>query len=135
METSVSELRDALKVRLATIAGLGSYDTVPDKPEPPCAIVGFPTIDYDSTFARGADRHVYPVVILASTSVDQAAQDTLDRYIKGHGATSIKRAIEQDPQLGNKAQTCRVLRCRDYGPAVWNEVLYLSATLDVEVIV
>ena len=35
-----TQVREGIKKNLSTIKGLRSYDTMPDLPQPPCAVVG-----------------------------------------------------------------------------------------------
>lgn len=136
MPASITAVRDGLKVRLETIAGLRGYSRVPDKPEPPCAVVLGPVvIEFDHTMARGCDRIVIPIQVLASKAVDDISQTTLDGYLGGTGATSIKQAVEGDRRLGGIAQSTRVMRVEGYGQVEYVGIDYLGARLIVEVVV
>lgn len=129
---SVSDLRQGLATRLATIPGLRAAATAPDAPRPPQAIVMPDRIDYDLSMARGADRFFFTIILLVSRADDRAAQNNLDAYITG--PSSIKAAIEGDRTLGGKADTCRVTQMRNYAAVSVGEVLYLGAEFDVEVV-
>lgn len=135
MPATLTAVRSGLKTRLATIIGLRCYDVVPAKPELPAAIVQGPElIDFDFTMARGADRHEIPILVIVSQASDRAAQASLDGYIAGAGAGSVKAAIEADRTLGGVAHSCRVMRARNYGFVEVGETTYLGVQFIVEVI-
>jgi len=135
---SISAIRDGLKARLETIAGLRVYDTAPDQMVVPCAIVLPPTlVAYDQVFARGADRYEFPIRVYVSRLVDRAAQDALDGYLSGTGSTSVKTALEEPPRaagvLGGVAQACTVTRANGYGVYTIGNAQYLGSEWLVEV--
>lgn len=131
---SVSNLRAGLMGRLATITGLRTHSTIPDQVNPPCAVVGFPeSVEFDTTFARGADRFVFPIRVLAGKVSERSAQDRLDTYVAGSGTGSIKAAIEDEPTLGEVAHTSRVQSASGYGVYEVGGVSYLGVEFRVEV--
>jgi hypothetical protein len=132
---SLATIRDGLKTRLATIAGLATYDTMPDDVYPPAAIVGVPNrIGYDVAFRNAVANFQIPIRILAGRVVEAEAQDRLDGYISADGASSIRAAIDADPTLNNAAHTTRVIEARGYGVYTVADVPYLGVELLVEVI-
>lgn len=132
---SLSTIRDGLKTRLATIAGLEVYDVVPDQANVPCAMVGPPErITFDSVMQRGADEYLIPIRILVNRSDLGSAQDALDGYLAGAGATSVKAAIEGDVTLGGAVDTTRVKEARNYGAFEVGEITYLGVEFLTEVI-
>jgi len=105
MAFSIPLIRDALKTRVATISALNVYDTMPENVNVPAAIV-YPspgTFLTHQTMDGAADLE-FAVIVLVSAGVDDLAQDELDGYLAGSGATSIKAAIEADPRLGNTVE-------------------------------
>lgn len=130
-----SALRDGLKTRLATISGLRAHDTMPEQLNPPAAVVGGPErIEFDSTFARGADRYLIPIRLFASRADARAGQDLLDGYLAASGPTSVKAAIEGDGTLGGVAHTTRVTEARNYGKYTVADVEFLGVEFLVEII-
>ena len=76
---------------------------------PPCWVVGYPTeIEYDSVFARGSDRAVYPLWYVIPRNDPLSARDALSAVIAG--AESVKLLL--DGTLGSVVQTCRVTDCQ-----------------------
>jgi len=107
MPASISELRSGLSAAIGTLAGVRTYDNIPDAPVAPAAIIELRSIDYDSTFARGADEYRFAVVLISGRADDRTAQARLEGWAQGHGFGSFKTAVEDDPTLGG---TCSALR-------------------------
>lgn len=133
---SLYDIRAALRARLATVEGLRTYGSVPESVNPPMAYVGLlESVEFDTAFARGADRWLIPVRVLVAKATDRAAQAKLDSYLAGSGAASLKAAIEGDgANLGGNAHTVRVTGVRDYGVIEHGGVNYLGAELLVDII-
>ena len=135
---NVVTIRDKIKTNLATVAGLATYDTVPDKPEPPCAIVmPDPNIFIErETMAKGVVTLNFVVLVLVGRVVDDAAQDNLDAYLNTSGTGSIWVALESDTTLGAAASDCKVRSqvCRNYGAFTFNDITYLGAEFLVGVL-
>lgn len=105
---TVSEIRAALKVRLDTISGLRTYAEMPASPEFPAAGIAMRSIAYDQDLDGGV---LYGFVVWLHVSAGrdlQRAQKALDVYLAPTGATSIKAAIEADPDLGGTCDWVRV---------------------------
>lgn len=131
--TTVSGLRSGLATRLATISGLRTSATVPDKPNPPIAIVLPNGITFDSSFARGVDEYTFLVLVIVGRVDERTAQDRLDAYCDPTGSSSVKTAIEADKTLGGTAYSLRVQEMRNYQSLVIGEVTYLAAEFVVQV--
>jgi len=123
----VSELRDGLKANLATITGLRTSDIVPDNPNPPIAIVLPQSVKYDDSFNRGMNTYTFSVVVVVNRVSERTGQNSLDAYVSGTGASSVKRAIEIDKTLNGKAFDVRVSDVRNYGDITIGEINYFSA--------
>ena len=131
---TVSELRTGLATNLATIAGLRTTPTVPDQINPPIAVVMPSTITYDTAFARsGGDEYEFLVMVIVGRVDERTAQNKLDAYCSGTGATSIKTAIESNRTLGGKAFDCRVTSLRNYNQVSVSDITYLAAEFVVQV--
>jgi len=132
---SIATIRDGIKTRLATIAGLYTHDTIPDDLYPPAAIVGVPlTVRYDVSFRSPKTRFTFPVRVIAGRTTERESQDKLDGYLSADGASSIRAAIDGDPTLGGSADTSRVVEARDYGVYEVAGVPYIGVELEIEVI-
>lgn len=130
----ISDVREGLRVRLATISGLRTYAEVPDAIVVPCAIVGIPQeIKFDITLNRSNDQALFPVRVMVGKATDKQSQKNLDVYLQGSGTSSIKTAIEADSSLGGAANTLMVERVLGIGVYNINGVDYLGADFQVRV--
>ena len=121
---NVSSVRDGLKTRLATVSGLRVSDVIPDKVNPPCAIVGQLDFTFDIDNARGLDQASCDIYVIVQRFDARSAQNKLDEYL-GSGAKSIKSAIEADRTLGGVVNTLRVTSA-EAGTYIEGEVTFLS---------
>lgn len=120
-----SKVREGLKKNLATIKGLRVYDTVPDIPTPPCAVVGQLDITFDINNSRGLDLAYIDVLVIVQRFSERTGQNQLDQYLAGSGNYSIKAAIESDQTLDG---ACNTLRVTSAESGVYNagDVEYMS---------
>jgi hypothetical protein len=131
---TVSELRTGLATNLATIDGLRTSATIPDQVTPPIAVVMPNQITYDTAFARaGGDEYEFIVMVIVGRVDERTAQNRLDAYCSGSGASSVKLAIEKDKTLGGKAFDCRVTNLRNYNQVTVGDTTYLSGEFVVQV--
>ena len=132
---SIKALRDGLKTRLATIAGLYAHDTIPDNVYPPAAIVGFPSsVAYDFAMRTAVARYLFPVRVIAGRVAEGEGQDKIDDLVSPDGALSVRAAIDADPTLGGAAHSTRVVAARDFGVYEVAGVSYIGGEFEVEVI-
>ena len=120
-----SQVRDGLKTRLQTISGLRVFDTIPENPQPPAAIVGQLDMNFDIDNARGLDLATVEVYLLVQRMDVRSGQDKLDAYLAGTGAGSVKAAIEGDKTLGGACSTLRVLSAES-GQSEFAGIMFLS---------
>jgi hypothetical protein len=91
---NLGTVRDDLKARLATISGLQTYDTIPAKPEVPCAIVRPSSATIHATFERGSTELRFDILVLVQAAHWPSAQDALDGYLAVGAAGSLIDAVE-----------------------------------------
>ena len=132
--TSIATLRAGLAANLATIPGLRVAETIPDNPNPPIAVVLPPSIQFDTSFGRGADTYTFVIALIVARSDERSSQIRMDGYCDPTGSSSIKTAIESDKNLGGAAMSLRVQEMRNYQSLAVGEVTYLSAEWVVQVI-
>jgi hypothetical protein len=120
-----SSIREALKKQLEEIKGLRAYDTMPDLPQPPCAVVGQLDFTFDLNNSRGLDQANLDVYVLVQRFSERTGQDNLDKYLAGSGDYSIKAAIESDLTLDGSCNTLRVTSA-EAGTYLSGDVEYLS---------
>lgn len=131
---TVTELRTGLANNLATIQGLRTSPTIPDQINPPLAVIIPNTITFDTAFARsGGDEYEFIVTLIVGRVDERTAQNRLDAYCSGSGASSVKAAVESDKTLGGKAFDCRCVSLRNYNQISVGDSMYLSAEFVVQV--
>lgn len=122
---NVSNVRDGLKTRLATITGLRVWDVIPDQVTPPGAVVGQLDFTFDIDNARGVDLANVDIYVIVQRMDARSGQNKLDGYLAGSGSSSIKAAIEADRTLGGTVNTLRVTRA-EAGTYLQGDVTFLS---------
>lgn len=122
---NLGAIRDDLKTRLSTISGLTTYDTVPAKPEVPCAVVLPTQIQVHRAFERGVCDVGFVVMVLVQCADWPSAQDALDGYINIGSATSIVDALETAAG-GTEPVTIDIID--GYGTTTLGENMYGTAS-------
>lgn len=125
---NLATIRDDLKARLATITGLTTYDTVPAKPEVPCAIVQPTLITVHQTFERGACEVRFSVQVLVQCADWASAQDALDSYVSIGTGSSVVDVLES-PTTGTEDVTVETID--NYGTVQHGENQYGAVTFNV----
>lgn len=124
---NLSTIRDDLKTRLATISGLQTYDTVPAKPEVPCAIVEPFAGTPHQSFERGSGDVRFTVTMLVQCAEWQSAQDALDGYVST-GTGSVIDALET---ATGGSEDVTVESWDNYGTSALGENLYGTVVFHV----
>jgi hypothetical protein len=130
---TLGEIREALRVRVATIDGLHTYRIMSLKPEPPACCVIPRSAQFSQTF-DGDVLYTFDVWVYVSPTDLERAQAAIDEYMAPTGAKSIAAAIHADQSLGGVVDYARVIGWVDYGRML--DVAggqLLSAPLQVEV--
>lgn len=127
---SVTEIRDAIKTTIgAAITSLHIYDTVPDSPELPALIVQPTLSDFHVAMGRGTDRWEFDLIVLVSWGDSDLAQDQLDGYITGAGASSIRQAVFNARTLGLTAVDATIAGLSEYGIKTAAAIDHVGAVL------
>lgn len=127
----ISDIRNGLATRLATISGLRTSATLPDNPNPPIALITPISVEFDDAFKRGVQTYSFTILLIVGRVDERTAQNNLDAYCASTGSSSIKLAVEGDKTLGGKVFDTRVTEMRNYGQLSVGEVIYLSAEFTV----
>jgi hypothetical protein len=98
--TTLTQIKEGLQVRLATIPGLRSYAYQPDNLNAPFAWPMLDTITYNGAMRGGLITHVFTISVVVGRSAERSAQAALDGFLSYEGATSIRAALEGDRTLG-----------------------------------
>jgi hypothetical protein len=133
MTVTVSTVRDNLKTQLATITGLRCYDTIPDSINVPAAVVGMLDFEFDTTMHRGFDTASLDIILITGRMSERSAQNSLDTYLSGSGASSIKAVLESNRTLSGACQTLRVTNATS-GSLQVGSIDYLAYRFRVTVI-
>ena len=120
----VSDVMDEVATLLGTISGLRVTAWPPDEIQVPAAVVGYPEIDFDGTYARGMDRFELPVFVAVGKVSTRAARNKVTPYMDGSGDLSVKAALETGPYTA--FHTLHVTRIAPAEPLTVGAVEYLS---------
>jgi hypothetical protein len=123
---------DQVTTQLDTIGGLRCFGYPPDSITPPAAIVTYPEeIIFDSTYNRGADTVVLPVIVAVGKVHDRATRNLVDAYLAGSGAASIKAVIQAGTYTA--FDSVRVTRA-EFDIVTIGSGDYLAAVFDLDII-
>lgn len=133
MGLDLNATMDALGTRLKTIAGLRVHDYPPESVAVPAAVVAFPdAVEYDQTYAGGADMAVFAIHVVVGKVSDRASRDAIGAYVGRSGPSAVKTVLEADPTLGGVVKTLRAQQAV-FTTMTVGGVEYLAASFDVEV--
>jgi hypothetical protein len=127
---NLGTVRDDLKTRLATVTGLTTYDTVPAKPEVPCAVVQPGLILVHASFDRGSCDVGFRVMVLVQCADWPSAQDALDGYCALGASGSVVDALEG---AAGGSEDVTVDTIDGYGTVPVGENLFGTVTFNVTV--
>jgi hypothetical protein len=129
---SLALIRKGMADNLGEIAGIRVYETVPDNPVMPCALIFLERATYNETFARGLTTYEFSVRVIVTRVTERRSQAKLDEFID-NGATSLKTALESDISLDGAAFDSTVTSLSAVGSVTIGETTYLAATFEVTV--
>ena len=130
---SLTDIRDGLKTRLETIAGLRVYSSQVDNINDfPCAVLILDRLDYVITVEGFSFEGTWRVLVLVDAAVRQDAYELLDDYLDPGGARSIEAAIYGDSTLGGFVDGSVVRRSGDIGPLPDIGSTVIGATFTVD---
>jgi hypothetical protein len=129
---TVQQIRTGIKTRLDTIDGLRAQASWTDSVNSPAAIVVRRSTEFDTSFDAESDDYGFAVTVLIKLS-NQRAQETLDAYLAGSGASSIRAAINGDPTLGGVVDFARAASVGRDRIVEWAGIKYLAADVVIEV--
>ena len=103
MAGNLSDLKQGLADRLATVPRLRVSPQIPEQVNPPVAVVSRARVDYHRDMAGGTTEWTMQVQLIAGRMADRQSQRTIDAWLSWDGPTSVRRAIEADGTLGGVA--------------------------------
>jgi hypothetical protein len=113
MAATPAEMREGIRATLAAAfepdVQVSAYRL--DLPQSACMqVIGSDEVEYDQALGRGLDNWTFQVQALAGSPISQVAQQLLDTWKHGAGATSVKTVLEANQTLSGKVQGLRVER-------------------------
>jgi hypothetical protein len=100
---NLSDLKQGLADRLATVPRLRVSPQIPEQVNPPVAVVSRARVDYHRDMAGGTTEWTMQVQLIAGRMADRQSQRTIDAWLSWDGPASVRRAIEADGTLGGVA--------------------------------
>lgn len=104
-----------------------------DQVNPPEAMIDF-EVDYDLTFARGADVYRFFVMVFDQRKSERAAQLRLRGWRDGSSTSSLKYVIENDTGVAAQCDYTRVVTASRPTVVTVGTVDYLMIELSLEVV-
>jgi hypothetical protein len=131
--TTVTQIKEGLQARLATISGLRAYVQQPDNNNAPFAWPMLESITYNGAMGGGLIIHTFTVSVVVGRASERTAQNALDGYLSYEGATSVRAAIEGDRTLGGVVQNLIVESASNISTLDANDTTYLMVDFRVVV--
>lgn len=135
MAATLTAVRNGIKTRLATIAGLSAYAIEPASPKYPAAwTFPLPNSEYD-TDHDGNTKWQMQVTVMVQAGEMGHAQSNIDPFCAPSGTKSIKAAIEgEGGNLGGVVDYAVVTRLLNYFGSEVAGGATVGATFAVEVV-
>jgi len=133
---SLEQIRDAVKTTIAhpVIDGMRCHATFGGVVNAPATVVVPVTADFVVAMGRGADTWELDLVVVVPYGDERTAQNKLDSYVTGAGASSIRQVIFANRTLGLASTDAHIARMSKYGELMTiGQVEYLTATLRLTV--
>ena len=131
--TTVTQIKEGLQTRLATISGLRAYAQQPDNVNAPFAWPMLESITYNGAMGGGLITHIFNVSVVVGRAAERSAQNALDGYLSYSGASSVRAAIEADRTLGGVVQNLIVETASNISTLDANDATYLMVDFRVVV--
>lgn len=133
--SSVSDIADGLKARLATISGLRAYSYQPEQLNPPFAYPTLNGVTYHQTMGMGnaVTQYDWSVYVIVGRWVDRVAITNLDGFISPTGASSIRAALEGDLTLGGACQDLIVASSANISALEQDDAEFLQVSYSVTI--
>lgn len=129
---NLGEVMADLASALGVIEGLNVFPFWANRVTSPAAVVAWPEpYTFDSTFGRGSDTAVFPVVVLVSKVDDEGSALELGAYANGSGPRSVKAAIESYTAT---AYDVAVVESVEFAVTAVAGTEYLAATFQVSIV-
>ncbi len=112
---TLAQIREGLRVRLATIPRVQTSAYMLDQPvTPTLQVMGPDETTYDLAMQRGLDMWRIVIQGYQGSPADIGAQVALDEWLAPSGTNSVKAVINADHTLGGLVQSARVASSTGY---------------------
>jgi len=137
MTATITQVRNGLKTRLATISGLETFARTPGgSVNPPLAVV-YPAperfLHYDTAMDGLADNATFLIKLAVAGVESDEAETALDAYLAHSGSSSIRAAVAADRRLSGIVGYAEVTDVVNYGTTIIGGQPYFGADLLVSV--
>lgn len=133
MTATISQIKQGLATRLATISGLRTFAYQPDQLNAPIAYPNVEQVLYHRTMRNGLNEIIFTVTVIVARPTERPAESSLDAYMSPDGASSIRAAIEGDRTLGGIVDDTQVEQSSGISSLSANDADYLSVDFTVRV--
>ena len=133
MTATITQVKQGIADRLATITGLRAYAYQPDQLNAPMAFTLLDSITYHRTFYTPTVEMVLTVTVIVCKADSRSAQAQVDPYVSPTGNQSVREAIEGDLTLGGKVDTLIVTSAGAMQIVSGDDADYLSVDFKVTV--
>lgn len=137
MTATITQVRDGIKVRLATIPGLETFARTPGGGVTPPLAVVYPSPQSPYQYGQAMDGSTDDATFLVKLAVagveSEDAETALDAYLAHSGASSVYAAVEAGPTLAGIVSFAAVQAVSSYGSIVIGGQEYFGAELLVTV--
>jgi hypothetical protein len=137
MTATITQVRDGIKARLATISGLETFARTPGAGvQPPLAVVypaGGQFLRYGTAMDGSSDDAFFTIKLATGSIETEEAELALDAYLAHSGANSIFAAMEGGRTLGGIVSYARVTDASGYGPILIGSTQFHGAEILVSV--
>lgn len=133
MTATITEVKQGLADRLATIPGLRAFAYQPDQLNAPIAFSLLDNVLFHRTMRTALTEMTFTTTVIVCKADSRSAQSQVDPYVSASGTYSVKAAIEGDRTLGGKVDDVIVNSAGGYQIISAEDGDYLSVDFNVTV--
>ena len=133
MAGNLSDIKQGLADRLATVPRLRVSPQIPEQVNPPVAVVSRARVDYHRDMAGGTTEWTMQVQLIAGRMAERQSQRTIDAWLSWDGPASVRQAIEADGTLGGVALDTVVTDADALTTFQIGDSEYIGVTMNVRV--
>ncbi|OII61210.1 hypothetical protein BJP40_06700 [Streptomyces sp. CC53] len=113
---SLSQIRSGIKTTIeANVSALTVYHKMPEQVNGDSVLCEPSGTDFAKSFGRGLDEYEFNLFVFVPMVEWDSAQDRVDGYITGAGASSIRQVVFQNRTLGLTSTDAHISKMMGYG--------------------